>query len=221
MSEVRWRAGKTHTSRHRAKPCSNQGDGYNSRTVKGDCASTNLTFMKGRQKAGSGAWGWVGERSGTTHRLGLSGMLERLSDRIGTDQPIAAVLVPPAPFFLLPPPTNSSVFSVFSSTPNLASLRCSENKFVLWILPNPPRDLLALSLGPNETLCRKSPPLPTRPLHSPHPLPPSPTETRGSRRGLIAKSAGAKLPRELLPLPPPIPISRCAHHTTRKTSLTF
>ena len=103
MSEVEWRAGKTHTSRRRAKPCSNQGDGYNSRTVKGDRASTNLTFMKGRQKAGSGAWGWVSERSGTTHRLrlGLSGMLERLADRIGTDQPIAAALVPPTVAALL------------------------------------------------------------------------------------------------------------------------
>ena len=106
MSEVRWRAGKTHTSRRRAKPCSNQGDGYNSRTVKGDRASTNLTFMKGRQKAGSGAWGWVTERSGTTHRLrlGLFGMLERLADRIGTDQPIAAALVPPTVAALLHKP---------------------------------------------------------------------------------------------------------------------
>ena len=104
MSEVGWRAGKTHTSRRRAKPCSNQGDGYNSRTVKGDRASTNLTFMKGRQKAGSGAWGWVGWVKGVephTDWVYVSGMLERLSDRIGTDQPIAAALVPPTVAALL------------------------------------------------------------------------------------------------------------------------
>ena len=56
---------------------------------------------------------------------------------------------------LTPRSSRSSV-----STSNPASLCCSENKFVLWI---PPDALSALSLGPNEILCRKPLPLLTKP----------------------------------------------------------
>ena len=100
-------------------------------------------------------------------------------------------------------------------TPNPASLCCSENKFVLWI---PPDALSALSLGPNETLCRKPLPLLTKPLHLPRHLPPFLTETRDNKLGPADKSVG----RHHRPPPPlpQIPVFRCALRITRRASLT-